>query len=211
MELHIEAQHTEVDSTLRDWIGARCEALNTPHADIVQARVALVKHPRHLRGSDEAHVVCTLSGKMITVTRAGETLEDALYKVFDVLERELHDFRSVRRGVSKDPGPRVRGRIVRLFADRGYGFRPTRTARSISTPMRCMGHPLQSSRSTRWWIWTSKLGTRAPRPPGSHRTGRSNPYGHVRVLQHACDAVTGDHLCAHLYEDMGNPLCDFPS
>ena len=48
MELHIEAQHTEVEPTLRDWIGARCEALNTPHADIVHARVALVKHPRHL-------------------------------------------------------------------------------------------------------------------------------------------------------------------
>ena len=131
MELHIEAQHTEVDSTLRDWIGARCEALNTPHADIVQARVALVKHPHHLRGSDEAHVVCTLSGKIINVTRAGETLKDALYKVFDVLERELHDFRSVRRGVSKDPGPRVRGRIVRLFADRGYGFIATDTHREV--------------------------------------------------------------------------------
>jgi len=131
MELHVEAQHTEVDPTLRDWIGARCEALNTPHADIVQARVALVKHPRHLRGSDEARVVFTLSGKIINVTRAGETLEDALYKVFDVLERELHDFRSLRRGVSKDPGPRVRGRIVRLFVDRGYGFIATDTHREV--------------------------------------------------------------------------------
>ena len=81
MELHIEAQHTEVGATLRDWIGARCEALNTPHADIVQARVALVKHPRHLRGSDEAHVVCTLSGKMMNVTRAGETLDGPVQSV----------------------------------------------------------------------------------------------------------------------------------
>jgi cold shock CspA family protein/ribosome-associated translation inhibitor RaiA len=131
MELQVEAQHTEVDPTLRDWIGARCEALNTPHADIMHARVALVKHPRHLRGSDEARVVLTLSGKIINVTRAGETLEDALYKVFDVLERELHDFRSLRRGVSKDPGPRVRGRIVRLFADRGYGFIATDTHQEV--------------------------------------------------------------------------------
>jgi cold shock CspA family protein/ribosome-associated translation inhibitor RaiA len=131
MELQIEARHTEVDPTLRDWVHARCEALNTPHADIVQARIALVKHPHHLQGSDEAHVVCTLSGKIINVTRAGETLEDALYKVFDVLERELHDFRSVRRRVSKGPGPRVRGRIVRLFADRGYGFIATDTHREV--------------------------------------------------------------------------------
>jgi len=131
MELHVEAQHTEVAPTLQDWIRTRCEALNTPYADIVQARVALVKHPRHLRGSDEAHVFLTLAGKTLSVTRAGDTLEDALYAVFDVMERELHDFRIRRRGVSKDPGPRVRGRIVRLFADRGYGFIATNTHREV--------------------------------------------------------------------------------
>jgi cold shock CspA family protein/ribosome-associated translation inhibitor RaiA len=131
MELHVEAQHIEVDPTLRDWIRARCEALNTPHADVVQARVALVKHPRHLHGSDEARVFLTLSGKTLSVRRTGDTLEEALYAVFDVLERELHDFRSLRRSVSKDPGPRVRGRIVRLFADRGYGFIATDTHREV--------------------------------------------------------------------------------
>ena len=131
MELHVEAQHTEVEATLQDWIRARCEALNAPYEDIFHARVALVKHPRHLRGSDEALVFLTLSGKTISVTRAGDTLEDALYKVFDIIERELHDFRILRRGVSKDPGPRVRGRIVRLFADRSYGFIETDTHREV--------------------------------------------------------------------------------
>ena len=131
MELQIEAQHTEVEPTLQDWIRARCEALNTPYEDILHARVALVKHPRHLRGSDEARVFLTLSGKTISVTRAGDTIEDALYEVFDVIERELHDFRILRRGVSKDPGPRIRGRIVRLFADRGYGFIETDTHREV--------------------------------------------------------------------------------
>jgi cold shock CspA family protein len=105
--------------------------LNTPYEDILQARVVLVKHPRHLRGSDEVHVVLTLSGKIINVTRAGETLDDALYAAFDVLERELQDFRTLRRGVSKAPGPRTRGRIVRLFPDRGYGFIATETQREI--------------------------------------------------------------------------------
>jgi len=131
MELHVEVQHTEVDPALRDWIHARCKALNTPHEDIVQARVALVKHPRHLHGSDGARVVLTLSGKSINVSRTGETLADALYEAFDVLERALQDFRNLRRGVSKDPGPRVRGRIVRLFADRGYGFIATDTHREV--------------------------------------------------------------------------------
>lgn len=131
MELHIEAQHTEVDPTLRDWIRTHCEALNTPYGDIMHARVALVKHPRHLHGSDEAHVFLTLSGKTMSVTRAGNTLEDALYEAFNVMERELHDFRILRRGVSKDPGPRIRGRIVRLFTERGYGFITTDTHREV--------------------------------------------------------------------------------
>lgn len=131
MELQVEAQHTEIEPTLQDWIQARCEALNTPYEDILHARVALVKHPRHLRGSDEVHIFLTLSGKTLSVTRAGETLEDALYEAFGVMERELHDFRIVRRGVSKNPGPRVRGRIVRLFTDRGYGFIATDTHREV--------------------------------------------------------------------------------
>jgi cold shock CspA family protein/ribosome-associated translation inhibitor RaiA len=131
MELHVEAQHTEVDPTLRDWIHARCEALNTPYEDIFQARVVLVKRQHHLRGSDEARVFLTLSGKILTATRAGVTLDDALYAAFDVMERELQDFRSLRRGVSKDPSPRVHGRIVRLFPDRGYGFIATDTHREV--------------------------------------------------------------------------------
>ena len=45
-----------------------------------------------------------------------------LYGVMEVIERELHDFRDMRRGVVKEPGPRPRGHIVRLFHDRGYGF-----------------------------------------------------------------------------------------
>jgi cold shock CspA family protein/ribosome-associated translation inhibitor RaiA len=129
MELQVDAQHTEVDPTLRDWIHARCAAWDMPYEDIVHARVTLVKHPHHLRGSDEARVFLTLSGKTLSVTRAGDTLEEALYEACDVIERELHDFRSLRRGVSKSPGPRVRGRIVRLFADRGYGFIATDTHR----------------------------------------------------------------------------------
>lgn len=131
MELHVEAQHTETEPTLQDWIRARCEALNTPYADIFHARVVLVKHPRHLHGSDEARVSLALSGKTISATRTGDTLEDALYEVFGVVERELYDFRILRRGVNKDPGPRMRGRIVRLFADRGYGFIETESHREV--------------------------------------------------------------------------------
>lgn len=69
MELHVEAQHTEMAPTLQDWIRTRCQTLNTPYEAIFYVRVALVKHPRHLHGSDEARGFLTLSGKTMASWR----------------------------------------------------------------------------------------------------------------------------------------------
>jgi cold shock CspA family protein len=131
MELHIDAQHSELEPGLKTWLIERLEALNAPEQDILHARVTVIKHVHHLHGSDEARVVLGLSGKTLSVTRTGNTIEDALYAVFDVIARELHDFRTVRRGVSKAPGPRPRGRIVRLFPEEGYGFIETEAHRDV--------------------------------------------------------------------------------
>jgi cold shock CspA family protein/ribosome-associated translation inhibitor RaiA len=131
MELHIDAQHIDLESALQDWITERLEALNTPEQDILHARVTVVKNVHHLRGSDEARVVLALSGKTLNATRLGDTIEDALYEVFDVIESELHDFRTVRRGFVKEPGPRPHGRIVRMFPDEAYGFIETEAHREV--------------------------------------------------------------------------------
>lgn len=131
MELHLDAQHIDLEPGLRDWMTARLDALSAPEQDILHARVTVVKHVHHLQGSDEARVVLVLSGKTLSATRTGDTIADALYEVFDVIERELHDFRTVRRGVTKAPGPRPRGRIVRVFPDEGYGFIETEAHREV--------------------------------------------------------------------------------
>jgi cold shock CspA family protein/ribosome-associated translation inhibitor RaiA len=131
MELHIDAQHIELEPGLQDWITERLEALNEPEHDILHARVTVVKHVHHLQGSDEARVVLVLSGKTLNATRTGDTIEDALYEVLDVIEGELHDFRAVRRGFVKEPGPRPHGRIVRMFPDEGYGFIETEAHREV--------------------------------------------------------------------------------
>jgi ribosome-associated translation inhibitor RaiA len=117
MELHIDAQHIDLEPDLQTWITERLDALNAPDQDILHARVTVVKHVHHLRGSDEARVVLVLSGKTLSATRTGDTIADALYEVLDVIERELHDFRTVRRGVVKESGPRVPGRGLRLYRD----------------------------------------------------------------------------------------------
>jgi cold shock CspA family protein/ribosome-associated translation inhibitor RaiA len=131
MDLHIDAQNIDLGPDLQSWITARLDALNAPDQDILHARVTVVKHVHHLQGSDEARVVLVLSGKTLSATHTGDTIEDALYAVLDVIERELHDFRTVRRGVVKEPGPRPHGRIVRVFPDEGYGFIETEAHREV--------------------------------------------------------------------------------
>jgi cold shock CspA family protein/ribosome-associated translation inhibitor RaiA len=131
MELHIEGQHTEVAPDLQSWIAEHVEALDAPSHDILHARITLVKNERHRRGSDEARVLLTLSGKTLSATRTGDTLEDALYGVMEMIKRELHDFREIRRGIVKEPGPRPRGHIVRIFHDRGYGFIETESHQEV--------------------------------------------------------------------------------
>lgn len=131
MDVHIDGQHTAVEPDVQAWITQRLDALNTPHGDVLHARVTLVKHERHQQGADEARVFVTLPGTTLSVTRRGETLADALYEVLDVMGRELHDVRVRRQRTVKTPAPHPRGRIVRLFPDRGYGFIETESHREV--------------------------------------------------------------------------------
>jgi ribosome-associated translation inhibitor RaiA/cold shock CspA family protein len=122
MDVHIEGHHTQVGPEVREWITQRLEALDAPYQDILHARVTLLNHERHHKGSEEVRVFVTLAGKTLQATGAGDTLDDALYEALAVMRRELRTFRTQRQHAVKTPGPRLRGRIVRLFPESGYGF-----------------------------------------------------------------------------------------
>jgi ribosomal subunit interface protein len=131
MQIYIEGQHTDIQPALRDWITERFEELNTPHDDILHARIVLAKATHHIQGADEARVILSLAGKTLNASKTAETLDDAVNAVLDAIVREVQDYRTQRRGVVKEPGPRPRGRIVRLFVDRGYGFIETDARREV--------------------------------------------------------------------------------
>jgi ribosomal subunit interface protein len=131
MQVHIEGQHTEVQPELRTMISEHLEELNTQHDDIIHARVALDKDTHHQRGTDEVRITLSLPGKMLTAKKSAMTLYDAVNAAHTAVERELKEFRDQRRGVVKEPGPRIRGRILRLFRDRGYGFAETEAYREV--------------------------------------------------------------------------------
>jgi ribosomal subunit interface protein len=131
MQVYIEGQHTDIQPELRERITQRLEELNAQHDDILHARVALDKDTHHQQGVDEARILLTLSGKMLTAKKTAPSLYDAANAALETVERELKEFRHQRRGVVKEPGPRIRGRILRVFRDRGYGFAETETYQEV--------------------------------------------------------------------------------
>jgi ribosomal subunit interface protein len=131
MQVYIEGHHTDVQPELRERITQRLEALNAQHEDIVHARVALDKDTHHQQGADEVRVILALAGKTLTAKKTATSLYDAANAALETVERELKGFRDRRRGVVKEPGPRIRGRIARVFQDRGYGFVETETSQEV--------------------------------------------------------------------------------
>jgi ribosomal subunit interface protein len=131
MQIYFEGQHTDVQPELREQITQRIEELNVPHEDIVHARVALEKDTHHQQGADEVRIILSLPGKMLTAKKTGTNLYDAANAALETIERELKEFRDQRQGVVKTPGPRIRGRIVRIFRERGYGFAETETHQEV--------------------------------------------------------------------------------
>ena len=131
MEIEIEGRHTDVQPVLQDWITERLEEFNVPHNDILRARIVVDKATHHIQGADEVRIVLFLTGKTLSASKTEETLDDALNATLNAIGRELQDYRIQRRGVVKEPGPRPRGRIVRLFVERGYGFIETDARREV--------------------------------------------------------------------------------
>ena len=131
MQVQIEGQHTEIQPELRTMITEHLEELNAQHDDIIHARVALDKDTHHQQGADEVRVIVALSGKTLTAKKTAPSLYDAANAALETIERELKEFRHQRRVVLKEPGPRIKGRIVRIFRTRGYGFAETETYQEI--------------------------------------------------------------------------------
>jgi ribosomal subunit interface protein len=131
MQVYIEGQQTDLPPELRQWIAQRLEDLNARHEDIIHARVTLEKDSHHQQGADEARVVFILAGQTLTASKRAETLDDAAYAALEAIARQLREFREQRQGVIKEPNPRPRGRIVRLFSDRGYGSIETESQREV--------------------------------------------------------------------------------
>jgi ribosomal subunit interface protein len=129
MELHIEGQNVDVREDLHTLIASRLEKLNARHNDIIHARVVLVKSNHHQHGSDAARIFLLLTRrKSLQASKVGKTLEEAVNTAFDIVTRELSEYRRKRRDLDKPRlktakvEPRTTGTVVEIFPEKGYGF-----------------------------------------------------------------------------------------
>lgn len=97
MNLHIEGQHTSIPPQLLGWIAERMEDLNTPHNDILQARVILARHKFGQRYRLEAQVELILAAETLSVTQVAKTPYDALFAALRATERQLRNVRILER------------------------------------------------------------------------------------------------------------------
>ncbi len=111
----------EADAYLKE----RIESLRRFYPRIVGCRVILDAPMGHHRtgGPFQVDVYVDVPGADVRVTKQqGKDLHVAIRGAFDAVRRQLEDHIRRQRGeVSPTEGP-PRGRVARLFPDRGYGF-----------------------------------------------------------------------------------------
>ena len=122
MELTIEGRNTPVLPEWKALVEEKLDGLAHDHDDIVQARISVMKHPKHQRGHDEATIVLSVRGEVLKAQRKGEDVTDALFQAFEVLKREVVTYRDRRTMNARSVGVRPQGVITAWFPERGYGF-----------------------------------------------------------------------------------------
>ena len=106
-------------------IRAKADKLAQFFARILSCRVTvgLLQKHAHQGKPFNIRIERTVPGAEIVVNRdQAEDIYVAIRDAFDHARRQLEDHARRRRGDLKTHEPEVRGRIVRLFPEEGYGF-----------------------------------------------------------------------------------------
>ncbi len=124
LDVHIEGRHLEILPEWREKIEAELARLQNHHSGpILHARTEITGTAHHHLGSFEVQMVVSVPGEVITVKRQGESVLPLLVEAFDVLDRRLEEHSHViQQKVKTHAESARRGRIIRLFPERDYGF-----------------------------------------------------------------------------------------
>ena len=117
----------------------RAERLERFYDKITSCRVVVeAPHLRHQKGQlYNVRIDITVPGREIVVNRlphedhAHEEMQVAIRDAFKAAQRQLQDYVRERRGQVKMHETPPHGRVLRLFADEGYGFIETPDGREV--------------------------------------------------------------------------------
>ena len=136
-----------IDEQIRAEALEHVAALEGFHDRITGCHVVVSQPHRHRRSGRlwSVRIDVIVPGADVVVSRdhpldhAHEDVHVALRDAFLAARRRLEDHARRRRGVMKQHEGRSRGRIARLFPDRGYGFLETPDGREIYFHAHAMG------------------------------------------------------------------------
>lgn len=132
MKIQIEGLHDEITPAQRALIEERLSKLTKYNIDLIHIRITLEKDLHHQKGNDCARIVLLVPGNTLVANKTDDTLENALFKAFDAIERELKDYIKERQvHAIKPPATQPRGAVSQIFKDKGYGFILTEEGREV--------------------------------------------------------------------------------
>lgn len=124
MDIHIEGQNLEIQPEWREKIEEELARLEEHFTGpVLHARVEIIGTRHHHLGAFEVHLVVTVSGETITLTRQGEFVPPLLVEAFDVLDRRLLEYSRIQqKEVKAHEEYARRGKVARLIPNGDYGF-----------------------------------------------------------------------------------------
>jgi cold shock CspA family protein/ribosome-associated translation inhibitor RaiA len=124
LDVHIKGRDLEILPEWRKKIETELARLQKHTQEpILHARVELIGTGHHRHGAFEIHLVTSLPGQTLTVTRQGEYVLPLIVEAFKTLDRRLREHsRQKHHQVKVHQEHSHRGRIARLFPDEDYGF-----------------------------------------------------------------------------------------
>lgn len=147
LDIHVEGRHLEILPEWREKIEEELARLQKHYFDPIQhARVEIIGTGHHRLGTFEIHLVASVAGTTLTITRQGEFVLPLIVEAFDVLDRRLEEYSEIHQLRTKVHEEHAQqGTVLRLFPTRVMASSRPRTAwKFISMPTPSKKAPLRA-------------------------------------------------------------------
>jgi len=127
LDVHIEGRGLEILPEWRGKIEEELARLQKHYVDpILNARVTVIGTEHHRLGTFEIHLVASVPGDTITVTRQGEFVLPLIVEALDVLDRRLEEHSHIQQQKVKAHEEFAQhGKVLRVFPEKDFGFLET--------------------------------------------------------------------------------------